>query len=42
MTALLTYGGTCNGDTAFNTFYGHGSVDALAAVTAGREILGRS
>jgi subtilisin family serine protease len=39
MTALFTYGGACRGDTTFNTFYGHGSVDALAAVTAGKRFL---
>lgn len=39
LTALFTYGATCTGDTTFNTFYGHGSVDALAAVTEGRALL---
>ena len=34
--ALAAYQATCAGDTSFNTFYGHGSVDALAAVTRGR------
>lgn len=29
---LLTYGASCSGDATFNTFYGHGTVDALAAV----------
>ncbi|HVE26248.1 MAG TPA: S8 family serine peptidase [Sporichthya sp.] len=37
--ALATYQATCVGDTSFNTFYGHGSVDALAAVTAGAPLL---
>ena len=32
-TELLTYGGTCSGSASFNTFYGHGTVDAYAAVT---------
>jgi subtilisin family serine protease len=35
LVALATYQATCVGNTSFNTFYGHGSIDALAAVTAG-------
>jgi subtilisin family serine protease len=30
---------TCEGDTQFNGFYGHGQVDAFAAVTRGAEFL---
>jgi subtilisin family serine protease len=30
---------TCEGDRAFNGFYGHGSVDAWAAVTNGKQYL---
>ena len=37
--ALAAYRTACAGDTSFNTFYGHGSVDALAAVTAGGPLL---
>jgi hypothetical protein len=39
--ALATYQAACAGDTSFNTFYGHGSVDALAAVTAGAPLLAK-
>ena len=39
LVAFVTYQAACAGDTAFNTFYGHGSVDALAAVTAGAPLL---
>lgn len=39
LVALPTYQTTCVGDPTFNTFYGHGSVDALAAVTAGGPFL---
>lgn len=39
VTALTVYAGACTGDTTYNTFYGHGSVDALAAVTRGKEFL---
>ncbi len=42
LTTLVTYNGVCTGDAAFNTFYGHGEVDALAAITRGRAILGGS
>jgi subtilisin family serine protease len=34
-----TYTATCNGNTAFNGFYGHGIVDAWAAVTQGKKFL---
>ncbi|WP_236808222.1 S8 family serine peptidase [Amycolatopsis albispora] len=34
-----SYTATCTGDTAFNGFYGHGAVDAYAAVTRGKEHL---
>ncbi len=34
-----TYTATCNGDTAFNGFYGHGIVDAWSAVTHGKKFL---
>jgi subtilisin family serine protease len=37
--AFATYQAACAGDTSFNTFYGHGSVDALAAVTAGAPLM---
>jgi subtilisin family serine protease len=30
---------TCNGDLSFNDFYGHGAVDAYAAVTRGKQYL---
>jgi hypothetical protein len=30
---------TCTGTLAFNGFYGHGVVDAWAAVTRGRDVL---
>jgi subtilisin family serine protease len=30
---------TCEGDNAFNGFYGHGIVDAFSAVTRGRSVL---
>jgi subtilisin family serine protease len=33
-TELLTYGAVCKGDAAYNSFYGHGTIDAYAAVTA--------
>ena len=39
LVAFATYQAACAGDTSFNTFYGHGSVDALAAVTAGGPLL---
>jgi subtilisin family serine protease len=39
--ALATYQAACTGDTSFNTFYGHGSIDALAAVTAGAPLLAK-
>jgi hypothetical protein len=41
LVALVTYQAACAGDTSFNTFYGHGSIDALAAVTAGAPLLTR-
>ncbi len=34
------FNATCEGDLAFNGFYGHGIVDAYAAVTRGGEFLG--
>ncbi|HEX6343093.1 S8 family serine peptidase [Umezawaea sp.] len=34
------YTATCEGDLAFNGFYGHGVVNAFAAVTRGAEFLG--
>ncbi|MGQ0625368.1 MAG: S8 family peptidase [Sporichthyaceae bacterium] len=39
LTALALYNATCLGDAQFNTFYGHGSVDAFAALTQGRAFL---
>ncbi|HUR73298.1 MAG TPA: S8 family serine peptidase [Sporichthya sp.] len=40
--AYAAYQAACAGGPSFNTFYGHGSVDALAAVTAGRPLLAAS
>ncbi len=37
--AFAAYQTACAGDTSFNTFYGHGSVDALAAVSAGGPLI---
>jgi subtilisin family serine protease len=34
-----TFTATCNGGLAFNDFYGHGAVDAWAAVTRGKQYL---
>lgn len=39
LVAFATYQAACAGDTSFNTFYGHGSVDAFAAVTAGAPLM---
>ncbi|MBA3745851.1 S8 family serine peptidase [Sporichthya sp.] len=39
LVAFATYQAACAGDTSFNTFYGHGSVDALAAVSAGGPLM---
>lgn len=34
-----SYTATCTGDASFNSFYGHGTVDAWSAVTRGRQYL---
>ena len=34
-----TFTATCEGDPSFNGFYGHGAVDAYAAVTRGSQYL---
>ena len=34
-----TFTATCEGDLSFNGFYGHGAVDAYAAVTRGSQYL---
>lgn len=34
-----TFTATCTGDASFNGFYGHGAVDAYAAVTHGSQYL---
>ncbi|WP_019877237.1 S8 family serine peptidase [Sporichthya polymorpha] len=39
LVAFATYQAACAGDASFNTFYGHGSVDAHAAVTAGAPLI---
>jgi subtilisin family serine protease len=41
LVALATYQAACAGNESFNTFYGHGSVDAFTAVTAGAPLLAK-